>query len=424
MDTDSIAFAALFILLVLSIFFSASETAYSSLNKIRLKNLAEKGSKRAALAITLHDDFNRILSTLLVGNNITNLSAAAICAVLFVQRFGDIGATLSTVVLTIVVVVFAEVTPKVLAKESPEKVALFCAPFLRFFVVLFTPFNLFFTYWKKFLGLFFKADLQDRAMTEEELLSIVEEAEQEGVIDKDDKDLLRNALDFYDQKARDILTPRMDVEGISKDSEPEDISARFLETGYSRLPVYDENLDHILGILHMRDFFKSSISREGLHGVNLETLITPPVYVTPLTNISDLFKLLQKEKGHMAIVSDEYGGTEGIVTMEDILEELVGEIWDESDEVVEKFVSLGDGEHKVLCTANMDDLYNYLNMSIKQPEKDSPTLGGWIVDMLGKIPEEGDSFDYKNLTVTVYKTQDRRALECIIRENPPEPQEV
>jgi len=415
---DYVSIIALAALLVLSIFFSACETAYSSLNRIRLKHMA-KISRRAELALELHEDFNRLLSTLLVGNNVANLSAAAICAVLFVQRFGDIGATLSTVVLTVVVVVFADVTPKVLAKESPEKVAQFCAPFLRMFMVLFAPINFFFVHWKKLLSLVFKSNQEEPTITEEELLSIVEEAEQEGVIDNEDKELLRNALDFYDQQAKDILTPRMDVIGISKNATTDEITEKFLTTGFSRLPMYDENLDHIVGVLHMRDFFSYTTGREGYQGVALDSIITPPVYVAPQTNISDLFKLLQKEKGHMAVVSDEYGGTEGIVTMEDILEELVGEIWDESDKVVEKFIPLENGAHQVLCAASMDDLYDYLNLQTKHPETESATVSGWIVDTLGKIPEEGDTFTHENLTVTVHKTEHRRALECIIETNTP-----
>ncbi|MCL2215678.1 MAG: hemolysin family protein [Defluviitaleaceae bacterium] len=410
---DGIAFIFLFVLLILSIFFSACETAYSSLNRIRLKHMASKGSRRAALALTLHEDFNRLLSTLLVGNNIANLSAAAICAVLFVRRFGDIGATLSTVVLTIVVVVFADVTPKVLAKESPEKVAQFCAPFLRVFMFVLAPVNFFFVYWKKLLSLIFKSGESEKSITEEELLSLVEEAEQVGAIDNEDKELLRNALDFYDQQARDILTPRMDVIGVSKTATADEIAEKFLSSGHSRLPIFEESLDRIIGILHMRDFFSYTTGRE-------DFVMTPPVYVAPQTNISDLFKLLQKEKGHMAIVSDEYGGTEGIVTMEDILEELVGEIWDESDKIVEKFVPLENGVHQVLCTASMDDLYDYLNIPQKNQENESGAVSGWIVDMLGKIPEEGDTFTHENLTVTVHKTQHRRALECIIKVNQPE----
>jgi len=425
MASDSIiAVLLLFVLLVLSIFFSANETAYSALNRIRLKHMAEKGSRRAALALTLHKDFNKLLSTLLIGNNVVNLSMASICAVLFVRRFGDIGATISTVVLTVVVVVFADVTPKVLAKGAPERVAQVCAPFLRVFMFLLAPFNYFFKLWKQLLQAVFKSNFKERAMTEEELMSIVEEAEQDGIIDKDDSKLLHNALEFYDQQARDILTPRIDVVAISRNALPEEISAKFIEKGLSRLPVYDGSVDNIVGILHMRDFFAHVTNPESYKGLNIDRLMTPPVFVAALTNIGDLFKQLQKEKSHIAVVSDEYGGTEGIVTMEDILEELVGEIWDEADEVVEKFTDWGNNKYRVLCTTSMDDFYEYFHIPGKKPDFESPTVGGWIVDMLGKIPEKGDTFTIGNLTVIVHKTQHRRALECIVKVNDKVLQEV
>jgi len=416
MESNNImAVLSLFILLVLSIFFSANETAYSALNRIRLKHMAEKGSRRAALALTLHKDFNKLLSTLLIGNNVVNLSMASICAVLFVRRFGEIGATISTVVLTVVVVVFADVTPKVLAKGAPERVAQVCAPFLHIFVFLLTPFNCFFKLWKRLLQAVFKTNFKAHAMTEEELMSIVEEAEQEGVIDKDDSKLLYNAMEFYDQQARDILTPRIDVVAVSRDASPEEISAKFIEKGLSRLPVYDGSVDNIVGILHMRDFFAHVVNPGKYKSVNLNALMTPPVFVAALTSVGDLFKQLQKEKSHIAVVSDEYGGTEGIVTMEDILEELVGEIWDESDEVIEKFTDWGNNKYRVLCTTSMDDFYEYFNIPSKKRDAESSTVGGWIVDMLSKIPEKGDTFTIDNLTVTVHKTQHRRALECIVK---------
>ena len=421
---STIAFLSLFILLVLSMFFSANETAYSSLNRIRLKHMAEKGSKGAVLALVLHEDFNKLLSTLLIGNNIVNLSMASICAVLFAHRFGDIGATISTVVLTIVVIIFADVTPKVLAKGSPERVAQVCAPVLRFFMILFAPFNYFFERWKQFLKIIFKSSFKERVMSEEELMSIVSEAEQEGVIDSDDSKLLHNALEFYDQQARDILTPRIDVVAISRSALPEEISAKFLEKGLSRLPVYDGSVDNIVGVLHMRDFFAHVITPESYKVLNIDGLMTPPVFVAALTSVGDLFKQLQKEKSHFAVVSDEYGGTEGIVTMEDILEELVGEIWDEADEVVEKFTNWGNNKYRVLCTTSMDDFYEYFHLPGKKPDFESPTVGGWIVDMLGKIPEKGDTFTFGNLTVIVHKTQHRRALECIVKVNEKVLQEV
>ena len=414
MDTDAAsltAYLSLFILLLLSFYFSLTETAFTALNRIRIKNMAEKGSKRAQLTLSLYDDFDRLLSSLLVGTNVANLTAAAICTVLFVNNFGDIGATLSTVVLTVIVVVFAEVTPKTLAKESPEKIALFCAPIMKFFMIFLKPVNAFFTWWKKVLVRIFNTTASDRVMTEDELLSFVDEANHIGVIDDGDKKLIHNVIEFYDQKAKDIFTPRIDVAAISKDATKEEIATIFFNTGFSRIPVYEKSIDHIIGILHMRDFLRYVMKED----TSFEKIISPAVFVPSKMDIGDLFNLLQKEKTHLAIVVDEHGGTDGIATMEDILEELMGEIWDEGDKVVEDFISLDKNKHRVMCSAATHDLFEYFSLSSEaNSEKMPSTISGWIVNMLGKIPEIGDTFEYKNLTVSVSKTERRRALECII----------
>jgi len=404
------AYLALFVLLSLSFFFSLAETAFTALNRIRVKNMADKGSKKAQLTLALYEDFDRLLSSILVGTNIANLTIAAICTVLFVNAFGDIGATISTIVLTIVVVVFAEVTPKTIAKESPEKIALFCAPPMKFFMVLFAPVNAFFVWWKKGLSRIFKTSEGDKAMTEDELLSFVEEAMSSGVIDDDDKELIHNVIEFYDQKALDILTPRIDVAAISKDASTDQIAELFFETGLSRIPVYDGSIDNIIGILHTRDFLHYTMKG----GVTLERILCPAVFVPAQMDIGDLLKLLQKEKSQMAIVIDDHGGTDGIVTMEDILEELVGEIWDESDKVIEPIVPLSENSYKVICSSDTHGFFEYFNLSKDEAEDLPPTICGWILDALGKVPEKDDSFEYENLTVTVSQIERRRALECIV----------
>ena len=405
-----IAYIALIVLLVLSFYFSLTETAFTALNRIRIKNMAEKGSKRAQLTLAMYDDFDRLLSTLLVGTNISNITSAAICTVLFVNAFGDIGATLSAIVTTIVVLIFAEVTPKNLAKESPEKIALFCAPIARFFMILFTPVNAFFSLWKKGLIQVFKTNADSRAMTEDELISFVEEAKHSGVIDESDRELIQNVIEFYDQKAENVLTPRVDMVAISKDTTAEEISAVFFESGFSRIPIYDKTIDNIIGILHTKDFLRYVVKKD----MPFENIISPAVFVPSLMDIGDLFNLLQKEKSHMAVVVDEHGGTDGIITMEDILEELVGEIWDESDKVVEPFVLLDEGRYSVTCSVDTHDFFEYFNLSEDEVEKMPTTISGWIVHMLGKIPEKGDTFKYANLVVTVSKTERKRTLECIV----------
>ncbi|MCL2003966.1 MAG: hemolysin family protein [Oscillospiraceae bacterium] len=408
LDSQSVfALSILIFLLLLSAFFSATEMAFAALSRVRVKHMAESGSKRAALALKLYDRYDKLLSTIVIGNNAVNIAAASAAAVYFVRRFGDVGATLSAVVVTAAVILFSEITPKSLAKEAPEKFALFSAPLIRLFMVVLAPLNGLFAYWKKLLGAIFKTSPDDRAMTEQELLIMVEEAEQEGAIGEEDKTLIHSAIEFNDRRAEDILTSRVDVTGIPADLPPDDVAKVFMESGFSRLPVYDGSIDNIIGIAHLRDFMKCVLQ----NGQSVAGIISPAVFVAPGTKISDLLKRLQKEKSHMAIVSDEYGGTAGIVTMEDILEELVGEIWDETDEIIEEFVALGEDCYKIICSADVDKMFEYFSLT---GTVDSSTVSGWIMDTLGKIPEEGDSFTYENLTVTVTKAEHRRVLECVI----------
>ena len=405
-----IPYIVLFVLIILSFYFSLTETAFTALNRIRIKNMADKGSKGAQLTLDLYDDYDRLLSTLLVGTNISNISSAAICTVLFVNAFGDIGATLSAVFTTIVVLIFAEVTPKNLAKESPEKFALFCAPMAKFFMVLFGPINAFFTLWKKGMVRVFKISADDKTMTEDELISVVEEATHSGVIDEGDEELIKNVIEFYDQKAENILTPRMDMVAISKDAETEEIAELFFEKGLSRIPVYENSIDNIIGILHTRDFLRYVMKKD----TPFEDIIHPAVFVPSVMDIGVLFNLMQNEKAHMAIVIDEHGGTDGIVTMEDILEELMGEIWDESDKVIEPFVSLDDDKYLVVCSADTHDFFEHFKLPEDELEELPAKINGWIVHMLGRLPEEGDSFEFEHLNVVVSKIERNRTLECIV----------
>ena len=415
MDPDGL-FSLLMIMLMISFgtYFSATETAFSALNRIRLKSLAEespKKAKRVALVLRLHDDFDKILSTLLVLNNAVTLIAAAISTLLFIGLVGDeLGPIMSTVILTAAIVLLGDITPKSLAKESPERVALFCAPLLRLFILLLTPVNYLFARWKAALSRIIKTSSENSdSMTEEELYSYVEVAHHDGVISEQSKQLLDNAIEFKDRAASDILTPRIDLASISEDATEEEISNLFFETEYSRLPVYRDTIDDIIGVIHMRDFFKYTARKNK----PLASIFTSPLFVAPSAKISDLFKLLQSHKCHFAVVSDEYGGTAGIVTMEDILEELVGDIWDESDEIVVEFDDLGDSRYKVLCSAYVKDFFYHFGLP-GNTERESTSVSGWIMDMLGKVPEEGDTFTFENLTVTVSKTEHRRALECIV----------
>ena len=386
--------------IIMSGYFSATETAFSSLNRIRIKNMADKGNKRAALVLKLSEDYDRLLSTILIGNNIVNIACASLSTLLFVRLLGeDAGASVSTAVTTVIVLVFGEVSPKSIAKESPEKFSMFSAPILNFMAVLLTPLNFLFKQWKKVLSSFLHSSASN-GITEEELITIVEEARQDGGIDEQEGDLLRNALEFNELKAADILTPRIDVVGVNVCAGAEEIASVFTETGYSRLPVYQDSIDNIVGILYHKDFYNKIYGT----GKGIKDVIRPALFITRHKKISQLQEL-QASNHHIAVVIDEFGGTVGIVTLEDILEELVGEIWDEHDEIIRSVEKLSDDEFLVLGNANVDKLLELLGYD---EETEAVTVNGWIMNELQKLPEKGDSFRFHEWQVTVMEMEERR----------------
>jgi len=414
-SSDSIIILVMIALVTMSAYFSATETAFSSLNRIRLKNMAENGNKRAASTLKLSERFDRLLSTILVGNNIVNIAVTSIATVYFTKLLGDAaGPTVATAVITVLVLIFGEISPKSLAKESPEKFAMFSAPIMKLLMWVLTPVNFLFSLWKKLLNKIIRSD-NSPSITEEELLTIVEEAKEDGGIDESDSELIRSAIEFHDLQAVDIFTPRVDIEAVQQDADRDAIAAKFSQTGFSRLPVYDETIDDIVGIIHLKDFYVKVYHQ----GYPLSEIIKPAVFITRSMKIKDLLRLLQKEKAHMAVIADEYGGTQGIVTMEDILEELVGDIWDEHDEVVEEFEKLGDNTYRIVCSANLDEMFELFDKKADE-ETDMTTVSGWVMERLGKIPDEGDSFAWENLSVTVTKTDGRRVLEIEVVITPTE----
>ena len=401
MESDSISLLIILICLILSAYFSATETAFSSLNRIRIKNMAEKKNKKAKLVLELSENYDSMLSSILIGNNIVNIASASMATVLFVKLLGDeAGPTVSTIVTTVVVLVFAEVTPKSIAKEFPEKFAMISAPFLKVLMVILTPFNFLFKQWKKLLSKLFKSE-GSRSITEEELLTIVEEAEQEGGIDEQEGSLIRSAIEFTEQEAIDILTPRIDITGVSTEATKDEIAEIFAKTAYSRLPLYEENIDHIVGIIYQKDFHNYIYHTDK----DVASIVRPALYITKHKKIGELLKELQQQKSHIAVVLDEYGGTIGIVTLEDILEELVGEIWDEHDEVTHEIEKVSEIEYLVSGGANVENVFEVLEL-----EEDFKvlTVCGWVMDMLGRIPKKDDYFEYKNLQVTVLEMDDKR----------------
>ena len=389
---------------LLSAYFSATETAFSTFNRIRVKNMAEKGNKKAALALRLADNYDSLISAILIGNNIVNILASAMATLLFAKLIinQDLAATVSTAVLTIVILVFGEISPKTIAKYNPERFVLFSAPIINFVRVLLFPFIIIFNGWQKLLAKLFKKN-EDQGMTEEELISIIEEAEEEGDIDKEESDLIKSAIEFGDLEVGDIFTPRIDITALPVGADKETVAKTFSESGYSRLPVYDGDIDNVVGILYYKDFYTVAYKTN----VALDEIIKPVIYVAKTQPVNELMKDLQEKQLHMAVVTDEFGSTAGIVTLEDILEEIVGEIWDEHDEIIEEIKEVGENEYVVSGKANTEKLFDELDIDLDD-EIDAVTVGGWAMEVLGKIPEVGDTFEEHGVAVEVLEMDGRR----------------
>ena len=395
--------------LLMSAYFSATETAFSTLSKTKLKTMIEKGNKRASLALRLSENYDRLLSTILIGNNLVNILLSSIATVFVItlcisrkdQTFADsYGTLISTAAVTVVVLIFGEITPKSIAKNRPEGFAMFSAPLMQFFIWILIPFSALFSLWTKLVAKIFRVKA-DTKMSQEELLMLVEEVEEDGSIDTEEGDLLRNAINFTELKAEDILTHRVDLEGFDMETPMEEIGQLFEESRFSRLLVYEDSIDKIVGVVHSKDVFTS----KGLTDKPLEQLISPPLFIHKGERIDDLLRDLQTNKSHLAVVLDEYGGTLGIVTMEDILEELVGDIWDEHDEVVEDYKEISENTFRIDCGGSLADFIEFFDLEI---ESDSITVNGWIMEVLDKIPACGDKFSFENLDVTVTETDFHR----------------
>ena len=397
--------------LILSAYFSATETAFSSANSTRLKTLAEKGSKKAKLACELLEHYDKLLSTILIGNNIVNILMASIGTVLFVRHYGDAGATISTVVVTVVVLVFGEISPKSVAKDCAERFAMFSAPILQVFLFVLTPLNFLFSLWKKLLAKVFRLNGESK-MSQEELLMLVDEVQQDGSIDKNEGELLKNAIDFSEQQAQDILIHRVDLAALPITASKEEVAALFTETKYSRLLIYQDSIDHILGTVHQKDFYVGC----GITEKPLEEIIVPPLFVLENEPISRLLKTLQKAKTHVAVVVDEYGGTCGIVTMEDILEELVGEIWDEHDEIEVFIRKTGANTFLVDAGMDFDEFAAYFQL---KTDSEMTSVSGWVMEQFGRVPESGERISAGPLDVLVTKVDNHRIEEIQITQHAP-----
>ena len=416
MENNTVSIIIIAVCIILSGYFSATETAFSSLNVIRMKNMAEKGDKKASLVLNLLENFDSLLSTILVGNNIVNIFCASVATLLFVRLIGeDTGASMSTAVTTILVLIFGEVSPKSIAKESPEKFAMFSAPIIRVLYIVLTPVNFLFRQWKKLLSRLFRSE-KGTSITGEELMTIVETAEQEGGINEQEGAIIRNAIDFSDLEAMDVFTPRVDVAGIPAESSKEEIARIFRETGYSRLPVYEDTLDNIVGIINQKDFYNFAYDSEQ----DIRSIIQKPLFIARQKRVGSLLKEFQQQQNHFAVVIDEFGGTLGILTLEDILEELVGEIWDENETAVTEIDRISEREYLVLGDTNVEKLFEQLD---REQEFETTSVSGWVMGELGRIPKAEDTFEYQGLEVTVLTMAGKRVGKVRIRILPEDGQE-
>ena len=400
------------VLVLFSAYFSATETAFTSVNRIRLKSLASDGDKKAEKVLGLIEQYDKLLTTILVGNNVVNIGVTAIATVLFVDLYGSYGPAIATAVMTVIVLIFGEITPKNIAREKSEEFSKFSQPIIHAFMVILTPVNFIFTKWKELISKLFHLGSHE-AITEDELLTMIEEAETGGSIDESHSELIQNAVEFYELTAEDVMTPRPKMEAIEADCENDELAEIFKDTGFSRLPVYEEDIDHILGVINQKDFHNYIVGTDK----KIVDFVMPVVFVGTAMKISDLLKKMQQLKTHMAIVVDEYGGTEGLVTMEDIIEELVGEIYDEHDEVESTEITpLQDGSYRVLGGTNVEKMFDFFG---EEPEIDATTVNGWVVLLLDRLPRVGDKFEYRTgrkvFRGRVTKADNRKALEIHLR---------
>lgn len=407
-NTVGILIAVIIVLVLLSGFFSATETAFSCANKIKLKSLVSQGKKNAKAVYKFADEkYDKLVTAILVGNNIVNLSASAIGTILFgiLIQNQEVSATVSTAVITVVILLFGEITPKYLASVYPEKVCFFVYSLMQFFAWILWPVCKIFDAYKWVLTKLFKLK-KDETVTDEELLSLVDEAEESGTLKEDESELVRSALEFDDLKVEDILVPRVSVYAVEEETAMDEIREVFESTGYSRLPVYRDTIDNVVGLIHERDFYSAYIRGEK----DIKKSVQDIVFTTEYTRISSLMKQLQKQKIHMAAVSDEYGGLVGIVTLEDILEELVGDIWDEHDEEEVLHGEIAKDEYWVDGKCSLEEFFELYDMEREEDGFESNTVGGWVTEECGEIPAIGKVLQFKGLEIKIVKATKQKVL--------------
>lgn len=409
-------YAAIIVLLMMSAFFSAAETAFSSVNRIRLKHSADEGNKKAARTLKIAEHFDRTITTILIGNNIVNILSSSIGTVVFTKHFGDAGVGISTAVMTVLVLIFGEILPKTYAKVNAERLSLTIAGMLGFIIKIFTPLSSLFMLLQNTVTRISKGS-DSPSVTEDELKYIINEIEEEGVLEEQESDLVKSALEFDEKTVEQILVPRVKVCAVEKDADIEEVRQKFLSEGYSRMPVCDHGLDNIVGIINEKDFFRL-ISSDDPPG-NIHGILQKAIHFTEFMPISEALREMQRQKSHIAVINDQYGGTGGIITMEDIIEELVGEIYDESDEIDRSITDLGDGCFEVAAWVTLRDLADRMDIPQNLIDSDSNTAGGWALELFGRIPETGEETSQGIFTVKIISADESHVERLMIKADKP-----
>ena len=396
-------YAAILLLITMSACFSAMETAFSSVNKIRLRHLAAEGNKKAENALKIAENFDRALTTILIGNNIVNILSASLGTIIFTEIFGASGVAVATAVMTVLVLIFGEIMPKSIAKQNPERFVMGFEGMLRFIMLIFTPVSALFMLLQRSMANINKPS-DAPSVTEDELKYIINESESEGVLEEKESNLVRSALEFDEITIEEILVPRVKIVAIEKNDDIDTIMQLFINERYSRLPVYDKTIDNIIGVVNEKDFFALyELSKN--KPASIESIIRKTLYISEMKIISEVLNEMQRTKLHMAIVKDQYGGTSGIVTLEDIIEELVGEIYDENDDVVQSFVKVGENMYEVMAELSMTDLLEKLGLPENAADSESTSVGGWVIELFGRIPETGEAINSGIFSITVLETE-------------------
>jgi CBS domain containing-hemolysin-like protein len=395
---------------VLSAFFSCTETAFSCANRIRLKSYADSGNKRALTALWVTDNYDKVITAILIGNNVVNLGCSSIATVLCMNLFGNSGAAIATGATTLLVLTFGEIIPKCFGKEVSDTIALYTAGIMKFLVYALLPLVYLFTALKSVVLKLAHIKKDQPSVTEDELKYIIDSIEEEGILEEQEKDLVQSALDFDEKTALEILTPRVDVVLIDAEDEVQNIKDIIFKERYSRIPVYEGSIDNIIGILQTRDYLEKLVECEN---PDIKELVTSTHFIYKTRKLSDILADFKEKKLHMAIVTDEYGGMLGIVTMEDLLEEIVGDIWDEDEDEERTYTKLKDGRYIISGDMDLSDLFEIFEIN-EDDDIESISVGGFIIEQLGTIPTVNESVEYKDIRITVKRVKNNRIISAFV----------